>query len=198
MPYPWPIALWPHGYPTRASPAMAWGQGVEGGHKRVSLGVRERLHTIIRPWYYREAWLWYVCMCTCSYSLSSIVHVCADAYMRYMLACVCGCVKCTWISYVHMKVPQYIIVALALPQFIFQISRKINFSIWGQICLTLGYFPNTRVVGIEIRAFLKITFSLGKCWNGIALHHLTFFLTVKCCLSLASCNRRAELDNMGL
>ena len=28
---------------------------------------------------------------------------------------------------------------------------------------SLGYFPNTRVVGIEIRAFLKITFSLGKC-----------------------------------
>ena len=25
-----------------------------------------------------------------------------------------------------------------------------------------------------------------------------FFLTVKCCLSLVSCNRRAELDNMGL
>ena len=63
---------------------------------------------------------------------------------------------------------------------------------------TLGYFLNTRVVGIEIRAILKIPFSLGKCLNGIALHHLTFFLTVKCCLSSVSYNRRAELDNMGL
>ena len=29
--------------------------------------------------------------------------------------------------------------------------------------LFLGYFLNTHVVRIEIRAFLKITFSLGKC-----------------------------------
>ena len=37
--------------------ALPWHKvrGVEGGQMRVSLGVRERLHTAIRPWYYREA-----------------------------------------------------------------------------------------------------------------------------------------------
>ena len=52
---------------------------------------------------------------------------------------------------IHMKVPRRI-VAIEIRQGTSQISRKINFSIWDQICPTLGYFQRTRNVRIRIRA----------------------------------------------
>ena len=59
-------------------------------------------------------------------------------------------------------------MALALSQFILQISEKINFSI--QIRLALGYFPNTRVVVIEIGAgFENGDFPTSPYWSWLEM-----------------------------
>ena len=60
----------------------------------------------------------------------------------------------------QLKVPRRV-VAIEIRQGRSQISRKNNFSIWDQICPTIGYFHRTRNVRIRIRAYSEIMIPSG-------------------------------------
>ena len=77
---------------------------------------------------------------------------CSDACNVCVVMHDCARVPVHGLLYTHVKVPRRI-VAVVIRQCTSQISRKITFSIWGQICPTLNYFQRTRNVRIRIRAY---------------------------------------------
>ena len=77
----------------------------------------------------------------------------------------------------YLKVPRRI-VAIEIRQGTSQISRKINFAIWDQICPTLGYFQRTRNVRIRIRAYSEIMISWGRLSTTNTPGHWAFFSAI--------------------
>ena len=90
----------------------------------------------------------------------------------------------------YLKVPEWSVVFIALPQFFFQLSRNNNFFIRVlAISRTLCTLVSSEIVGIRIRTFSNIA---------IALHLRTFVLMTNWVLSLVSCHRRGKLHSMAL
>ena len=89
------------------------------------------------------------------------------------------------------------IVAIEICQGTFQISRKINFSIWDQICPTLDYFQSTRNVRIRIQAYSEIMIPSRKFSNTNTPGHWTFFPTGDYLVCLASWIRIDQLRRVG-